>query len=74
MLAEQNSTTLLLTGLKINTMYDISVRAVTGAGPGENVTDSISTEEDGERHTYIALQITPICMHSHTHTHIYSFM
>ena len=47
-LADQNSTTFLLTGLSINTVYDISVRAVTGAGPGENVTDSIRTAEDGE--------------------------
>ena len=52
MLAVQNSTTFLLAGLKINTMYDISVRAVTGAGPGENVTGSISTAEDGERDIY----------------------
>ena len=47
-LADQNSTTFLLTGLSINTVYDISVRAVTGAGPGENVTNSIRTAEDGE--------------------------
>ena len=47
-LVDQNSTTFLLTGLSINTVYDISVQAVTGAGPGENVTDSIRTAEDGE--------------------------
>ena len=47
-LADQNSTTFHLTGLAINTMYEVLVRAVTGAGPGENVTDSVRTEEDGE--------------------------
>ena len=47
-LAQQNVITFTVTGLTINTMYEISVRAVTGAGPGENVTDSIRTEEDGE--------------------------
>ena len=62
MLAAQNSTTFLLTGLVINTLYSISVRAVTGAGPGENVTDSISTAEDGEGDPHT-------CMHKHTHTH-----
>ena len=47
-LADQNSLTFHLTGLVINTVYEVSVRAVTGAGPGENVTDSVRTEEDGE--------------------------
>ena len=47
-LADQNSSTFHLTGLVINTMYEVSVRAVTGAGPGENVTDSVRTAEDGE--------------------------
>ena len=47
-LADQNSITFHLTGLVINTMYEVLVRAVTGAGPGENVTDSVRTEEDGE--------------------------
>ena len=47
-LAQQNVITFTVTGLMINTMYEISVRAVTGAGPGENVTDSIRTAEDGE--------------------------
>ena len=64
MLAAQNSTTFLLTGLVINTLYSISVRAVTGAGPGENVTDSISTAEDGEGDPHT-------CMHKHTHTHTF---
>ena len=45
-LADQNS--FHLTGLVINTVYEVSVRAVTGAGPGENVTDSVRTAEDGE--------------------------
>ena len=82
MLAEQNSTTLLLTGLKINTMYDISVRAVTGAGPGENVTGSVSTAEDGERdiyssadNTYMhALAHTCIYMRAHTHPYTHTFI
>ena len=47
-LADQNSTTFHLTGLVINTMYEVSVRAVTGAGPGENVTGFVKTAEDGE--------------------------
>ena len=47
-LADQNSLTFHLTGLVINTVYEVSVRAVTGAGPGENVRGSVRTEEDGE--------------------------
>ena len=46
--SDQNSITFPLTGLVINTVYEVSVRAVTGAGPGENVTDFVRTQEDGE--------------------------